>query len=175
MLETQEKEAVNKGMLTLWVIWGAMLGSLVIYIIVCHVLGEGFMSAEGSDLPIGLLRKILAVIAVVVVLVAYFMRRSILSGKNRIPQPTPVERTAGWNTIPFVAQYVSSVIVSLAMSESIGIYGFVLFILGDSFQTLYTFIAVSALAMFFYRPKSDELGKLSLIYKKQDQSAPEML
>lgn len=161
-------------MQTLWVIWGAMLVSLFIYIVVCHVLSKGFVSAGGFDLPIGLLRKILAVIGAVVVLVAYFMRRSILSGKNRIPQPKPVERTAGWNTNPFVAQYVAVVIVSLAMSESIGIYGFVLFLLGDSFQTLYTFIVVSALAMIFYRPKREELEKFALVYKERTKSTSEM-
>ena len=170
MLATQEKEAVNKGMLILWVIWGAMLGSLFIYVVVCHVLGEGFGRVEGSDLPIGLFRKILAVVGVVVVLVAYFMRRSILSGQRGIPQPKPVERTIGWNTTPFIAKYIAVVIVSLALSESIGIFGFVLFILGDSFQTLYTFIVVSALAMFFFRPKNEELEKLTIAYKKADSS-----
>jgi hypothetical protein len=174
MLEAQEKEAINKGMLTLWVIWAAMLGSLFIYIVVCHILGEGFGGVEGSDLPIGLLKKILAGMGVVVVLLAYFMRQSMLSVRTEVLQPKPVERTAGWNTIPFVAKYVAVVIVSLAMSESIGIYGFVLFLLGDSFQTLYTFIAVSALAMVFYRPKREELERLAMVYKKRDGSTSEM-
>jgi hypothetical protein len=165
MLEAQGKETINKGMLTLWVIWGAMLGSLFIYVVVCHVLGEGFGRVEGSDLSIGLLRKILAGTGVVVVLVAYFMRRSILSGQRGIPQAKPVERTVGWHTAPFVAKYIAVVIVSLALSESIGIFGFVLFSLGDSFQTLYTFIVVSALAMFFFRPKSEELEKMASVYK----------
>jgi hypothetical protein len=174
MLEAQEKEAINKGMLTLWVIWAAMLGSLFIYIVVCHILGEGFGGVEGSDLPIGLLRKILAGMGVVVVLLAYFKRRSMLSDQRGIPQPKPVERMAGWNTIPFVAKYVAVVIVALALSESIGIYGFVLFLLGDSFRTLYTFIAVSALAMVFYRPKREELERLAMAYKKRDGSTSEM-
>jgi hypothetical protein len=174
MFEPQEQAAINKGMQTLWIIWAAMLGSLFSYIIACHILGEGFGQFEGSDLPIGLLRKILVGVGVVVLLLAYFKRRSLLLDPKGIPQPKPVERTAGWNTIPFVAKYVAVVIVSLAMSESIGIYGFVLFLLGDSFQTLYTFIAVSALAMLFYRPKREELNKLALTYKKRDQLAPEM-
>lgn len=174
MVEAQEKEAINKGMLTLWVIWGAMLVTLFFYIVACLILGEGFGRVEGSDLPIGLLRKILAGIGVVVLLVAYLMRRSMLSNQRVIPRPKPVERTAGWNTIPYVAKYVAAVIVSLAMSESIGIYGFVLFLLGDSFQTLYTFIAVSALAMVFYRPKKEELERLAAAYKRRDQLAREM-
>jgi hypothetical protein len=174
MLEAQEQAAINKGMQTLWIIWGAMLVTLFIYIVVCHVLGEGFVSVEGSDLPIGLLRKILAGIGAVVLLVAYFMRRSMLSNQRGIPQPKPVEHTAGWNTVPYVAKYIAAVIVSLAMSESIGIYGFVLFLLGDSFQTLYTFIAVSALAMVFYRPRREELDKLAMAYKKRDGSTSKM-
>jgi hypothetical protein len=81
---------------------------------------------------------------------------------------------AGWNTAPFVGKYTTFVIVSLALSESIGIYGFVLFLLGDSFQTLYTFIAVSALAMIFYRPKRKELEKLAMTYRKRDESTAGM-
>ncbi len=53
-------------------------------------------------------------------------------------------------------------VVSLALSESIGIYGFVLFLLGDGFRTLYIFIGISALAMFFYRPKREELEALAI-------------
>jgi hypothetical protein len=87
MLAIQEKEAVNKGMLTLWVIWAAMLVSLFFYIVVCHILGEGFERVEGSDLPIGLLRKILACMGIVVVPVAYFMRRSMRSVRAGILQP----------------------------------------------------------------------------------------
>jgi hypothetical protein len=174
MLEAQEKEAVNKGMLTLWVIWGAMLGSLFIYIVFCHLLGGGSGRVEGFDLPIVLLRKILAGIGIVVLLLAYFMRRSMRSVRTGILQPKLGERMAGWNTAPFVGKYTTFVIVSLALSESIGIYGFVLFLLGDSFQTLYTFIAVSALAMIFYRPKRKELEKLAMTYRKRDESTAGM-
>jgi hypothetical protein len=40
-------------------------------------------------------------------------------------------------------------IVSLAMTESVGIYGLVLFFLGKNTMDLYLLIAVSAVAMFF--------------------------
>ena len=52
--------------------------------------------------------------------------------------------------------------VSLALSEFIGIMGLVLFFLGDNFQVLYTFMAISALAMFFYRPRREELETLAI-------------
>jgi hypothetical protein len=166
MLEVQEKEATNKGMLTLWIIWAAMLGSLLIYIVICHQLGVGFKSAEGSDLPLGLLRSILFGMGAVALLIAYFMRRSMLSARTGFSKSKPGERMVGWNAPPFLAKYATAVIISLALSESIGIYGLILFLLGESFQTLYTFIVVSALAMVFYRPKREELERLAVAYKK---------
>jgi len=64
-------------------------------------------------------------------------------------------------------------IVSLALSESIGIYGLVLFLLGDSFQTLYIFISISALAMFFYRPKREDLETLAIAMQTKEAPARE--
>lgn len=33
MLEVKESDKLRKGMLTIWIIWGAMIGSLVAYVI----------------------------------------------------------------------------------------------------------------------------------------------
>jgi len=60
-------------------------------------------------------------------------------------------------------------VISLALSESIGLYGFVLFLLGDGFRTLYIFVGISALALFFYRPKREEIETLAL---RESASAP---
>ena len=60
-----------------------------------------------------------------------------------------------------MARYTPAVVISLAISESIAIFGLVLFILGDDFQTLYIFLVVSAIAMIFHRPKNEELRQLS--------------
>ena len=96
----------------------------------------------------------------------------MLSVRAGISKPKPVERMVKWDGPPFIAKYATAVIVSLALSESIGIYGFVLFLLGGGFKTLYIFIAVSALAMVFYRPKREEMEKLAMAYKKQAGASP---
>ena len=57
-------------------------------------------------------------------------------------------------------KYSIAVIASLAMSESIGIYGLVLFLLGKNAMDLYLLVGISAAAMFYYRPKKDELLNL---------------
>lgn len=74
----------------------------------------------------------------------------------------------------FLAKYTTAVIVSLVLSESIGIYGFVLFLLGDDFRTLYIFIGISALAMFFYRPKREELETLAIAMQSGEWQAPDV-
>ena len=56
--------------------------------------------------------------------------------------------------------------LSLAISESIGVHGFVLFLLGGDFKTLYIFIFISAIAMLVYRPKVEELGQLAIAMKR---------
>jgi len=169
MVEAQERDAIAKGMQTLWIIWAAMLGSLLIYVFICHQPGVGFKSVGGSDFPIGLLRNIFFGVGAATWLMAYFMRRSMLSVRAGVPKPKPGERMVKWDAPPFIAKYATAVIISLAFSESIGIYGFVLFLLGGGFKTLYTFIGISALAMVFYRPKREELERFAMAYKKENE------
>ncbi|MBN1254840.1 MAG: hypothetical protein JXA50_06160 [Deltaproteobacteria bacterium] len=167
MMQAQEKVAIDKGIQTLWVIWAAMLGSLVIYIFVYHLLGEGFNSGEEAVIPLGLLRKICAVLAAGALLTGYYLRRFMLKGRSEAARPATIRRAAALNQPPFVTQYTSLVIVSLACAESVGLYGLLLFLLGDSLQVFYTFIGISALAMVFYRPKKEEMEKIALAYKKE--------
>ncbi len=173
MLEPEESKAIDKGMKTLWLIWAAMLGSLLIYIFICHQPGIGFKGVGDTDFPIALLRNIFFGAGAAAWFMAYFMRRSMLAVRPGISKPKPVERMVTWDGPPFIAKYTTAVIVSLALSESIGIYGFVLFLLGGGFKTLYTFIGISALAMVFYRPKREEMEKLAMAYKKQAGATPE--
>jgi hypothetical protein len=174
MLEPEESKAIDKGMKTLWFFWAAMLGSLLAYVFICHQPGVGFKGVEGSDFPIGLLRSIFSGVGAGALLIAYFMRRSMLSVRLGISNPKPVERMVKWDGPPFIGKYATAVIVSLALSENIGIYGFVLFLLGGGFKTFYIFIAVSALAMVYYRPKREEMEKLAMAYKKQTSASPQI-
>jgi hypothetical protein len=173
MLGPEETKAIDKGMKTLWVIWAAMLLSLLAYMFICHQPGVGFKNIGGSDFPIGLLRNIFFGAGAAAWLMAYFMRRSMLSVRAGISNPKPAERLIKWDAPPYIAKYATVVIVSLALSESIGIYGFILFLFGGGFKTLYTFIGISALAMVFYRPRREEMEKLAMAYKKEAGVSPE--
>ena len=166
-METQGQSAIDKGMQILWVIWAAMLGSLFIYIVVCHLLGEEIRGnfAE-SGFPFELFRNILYGVAAAELILSYYLRKSMLRGRSGAAQVNMSGRSSTLNQPPFVGHYTAIVIISLAIADSIGIYGLVLFFLGSDFKTLYTFIVVSALAMVFYRPRREELEKLAMSYKK---------
>jgi hypothetical protein len=57
-------------------------------------------------------------------------------------------------------RYLTTVIVSMALVEVVGIFGLVMFVLGDGFNTLYIFTGLSALGLFLYRPKADEFSEI---------------
>ncbi len=162
MAKNDHSEAIEKGMRTLWIIWGGMFLTLFIYVLVCHLLVAEFRGGASLDFPLGKLRRILYVVAAATLLITYLLRKSLLrirqdhSG-SRTPESRPV-----LNQPPFLAKYTTAMLILCALCEAIGIYGFVLFLIGDTFQTLYVFICVSALAMYFYRPKREELKRMAL-------------
>jgi hypothetical protein len=78
----------------------------------------------------------------------------------RQPSGSTLKSPSQSDISPILGKYAVALIVSLALSESIAIYGLVLFFLGDNYQTLYFFVGISAIAMFFYRPKKEELEEL---------------
>jgi len=57
---------------------------------------------------------------------------------------------------PAKHRYLTAVIVSMALVESIGLLGVVLFLLGDGHNTLSIFAGLAALGFILYRPKASE-------------------
>ena len=164
MVDVAEKGTVENKLLVMWIIWGAMVGSLGIYILVCHLLGDQIRRSMGPDFPLKLLRNIFFGIVIVTLIAIHFIRKFILGKKSSDPGPVPAAPPSPQDPSTIYAKYTVAMIISLALCESIGIYGLVLYFLGDSFQTLYTFVGISAAAMFYYRPKREEIEALSRKY-----------
>ncbi len=78
MLNETEKEAVEKGMKTLWVIWAAITASLLIYFYIVYAFGEEIRPPMGDDLPLELLRNILFGLSVIILFLAHFLRKLII-------------------------------------------------------------------------------------------------
>jgi F0F1-type ATP synthase membrane subunit c/vacuolar-type H+-ATPase subunit K len=174
MVAVSEKGANQNQLSVLWIIWGAMVVSLCIYVLICHLVGDGIRQSVDPDFPLDLLRNILYAVGIFTLFLAHFLRRFILAPRSggtgsMSSKPPPLKEQS-----PVIGKYTSAMLLSLALSESIGIYGLVLFFLGDSFQTLYIFIGISALGMFHYRPKPEEIEKLAVAMQTKGALIPEL-
>jgi len=157
------EQELDKGLLTLKMIWIAMLVSLAIYLFVgLRVYVRLNVSIKEDTFAI--VRIILYIISFVTLFVTGYFRKFILSGKSQRWRPAQASQH------PILQKYSTATIVSLAMSESIGIYGLVLFFLGKNTIDLYLLILISAAATVMYRPRKDEV--ISLSQKSQEDSTP---
>ncbi len=144
----------DKGLLTLKMIWFAMLISQVLYLFVGLYIGTDLRPSMNEE-TFNLFRGALYVFAFVTLIISRFIRKLILSGRGQLKLAT---RAFQQSTLQ---RYTTATIVSLAMSESIGIYGLLLFFLGKNHMDLYLLLLISAAALWVYRPRKDELIHLA--------------
>ena len=171
-MEVAERGTNEKGFLTLWIVWATMAGTLLVYVLLCHQFGEEIRPNGSHDLPMGLIRNILFVVTLVTLFLTRFIRKRMLEGRFGGSGAGLFKTGAASSQPSPFAHYMTVIIVSLALCESIGIYGLVLFLLGDSFRTLHVFIGISALAMYVYRPKREEFETLALAMQTQEMPPP---
>lgn len=171
MISNEEIERINKGVMPLNVIWAAMLVSLFIYIVV-GLYAKDFLRITMEMTVVDTLRNVLYLVSFVTLIATRFIRKLILSGKGRNLSAEADQSSYQGGQSGVLARYASAMIVSLAMTESIGIYGLVLFFLGKNEMDLYLFILVSAAAMLVYRPKRDEIVSLTEELNKQRAGDP---
>ena len=146
----------ERQLLNLWIIWAGMFVFLIIYILICLLWGDS-LQRTASPFPLDLMRDILYGVAVLTVILTHFLRNLILGGRSGRSEPMSSEPPSPPDQSSVVGKYVTAMIVSLALCESIGIYGFILFMLGGDLRTVFIFNGIAALAMFIYRPKREEL------------------
>jgi hypothetical protein len=153
MIDNKEVETINKGMVIAKIIWAAMLITLVIYLFVGLYLKDYFQVAVEPDV-FRVLRNVLYAVAVVTLIATKYIRKKVFNAKG-------MGQYQGSTTeSPAFSKYLVAMIVSLALSETLGIYGLVLFILGKNPVDLYLLLFISAAAMFYYRPQKEKIIEL---------------
>ena len=154
-MDALQKGTAENRFMVAWFIWAAMIGSLGIYILICNVIGDDVQRPLGPDFSLALLRKIFFGLSAVALIAAHFIRKFVLRKPSGGPGTSP--------QIPatIFAKYTTAMIISLALCESVGIYGLLLFFLGDGVKTMYSFMVISAAGMFYYRPNREEIEELS--------------
>jgi len=149
---TVERET-ERGMTVLKIIWIAMLASLAAYLVIGHLAAPNVPLSVNAK-TFASLRMALYAIGLVTLIAAGYVRRLMLGGINRFDGSTPAPRSAA------IQKYTSAVIISLALCESVGIYGLVLFLLGKHTLDLYLLLGISAAAMIYYRPNKEEMSPI---------------
>jgi len=128
-----------------WAVLAILAATLVFYVVICHYLGNKVQLGYPESQRVWL-RTAFYVIAITTFPLVNLIRHIMLRLNQTMPGETPAAN-----------RYFFSVLVSMALVELIGIFGLIMYILGDGFNTLYIFIILSALGLFLYRPKSTEL------------------
>ncbi len=129
----------------LWFLMGLVLLILVVYLVVAHFYWQQIRVFQISQDSLVLIRTIFYVLAIIAFPVTNLMRFVMV----RLNQTMPGEASAG-------QRYFVTVLVSMISAGTIGMLGFIMFILGDDYNTLYIFCVLSVLAVFLYRPKREE-------------------
>lgn len=147
------EQDVDRLLAVLKIIWLALLGSLAVYVVVGRLVAPGLKSPLSAEtLPV--MRTALYGLGFVTLMAAAYVRRLMLAARG------PAAASIQARPLSMPQKYSSAVIASLAMSESVGIYGLVLFLLGQNARDLYLLVGISAAAMFYFRPGKEELLSL---------------
>lgn len=142
------EQQLQSELLLAGVIRAVALISLISLIAICQVYGDTLQISINEQQRI-VIRTALYAVAITTFPLMKFIRHVLLC----------LNLKAKGNSSP-KSRYLLTIIISMTIAESIGIYGFVMYVLGDSYNTLYIFIGLSALAMFLYRPKIEEYKQL---------------
>lgn len=152
-------EKIGKSLTVPWIIWGLSLAALAAYLFVALFLIEQAEIKLTESPPIDTLRIILLAVSIGIIVCAKFIRRFLLSERMKkiYVRQMRLVKPAGAERDPAVEVYKRAVIVSLVLALSVGIYGLVLFMVGKSRYDLFLFLLISAAALLYYRPRTEEL------------------
>lgn len=141
-----QSDALAKALLPAWGVTVAIVCSLIVYLLIAQLAGPELQGrfSLGEEQRI-VLRTVFYLIAIITLPLTNLIRHILLRLNQTMPGATPAKQ-----------RYLVTVLVSMAMVETIGIYGFVMFLLGDEPNTLYILTLMSALGIYLYRPKVEE-------------------
>ncbi|MGE4560022.1 MAG: hypothetical protein AB7E77_07465 [Desulfobulbus sp.] len=153
--ELQRGVALSRG------IWFALFASLLVYVFIAPMLFDTTRVSFSTE-SYRTLRMALFGCAVLTLVITWFVRKYLLS----TPQGKQPENSSQH---PAVARYLSVMMVAMGMSEAIGVYGLVLYVLGKNNHDLYLLTLLSAGSMLLYFPKREEILALAERFPGRDR------
>jgi hypothetical protein len=112
MSQEYKTETFEKGIMVTRIIWAAIFGSVLIYVIVCHALADGsFRNEISGKMPLDLMRNILFGVSSIALLLAYFIRRRTVS----VNQVDSINRSSSFapplNLAQFLPKYTVAMLI----------------------------------------------------------------
>lgn len=114
------------------------------YVFTCHYFGAEIRINIAESQRV-LIRTVLYALAIVIFPVTGLLRYVLLRLNQTMPGDKPAKN-----------RYLVTIIVTQAMIETVAVFGLVMFVLGDDYNTLYIFSSMAALGIFLHRPKMEE-------------------
>lgn len=161
MLGNAELKELDDGWMIILIIWGAMLGSLAIFMVICHQIQDQIKVNLGIDFPFEAIKYTLYSFSILILTSIFYLRKAMLKVHTTSYNPKRPLSSVSKNQNVAVAKYLSSITIAMALSESIGIFGLVIFLLKKDWESFYLLFSVSAGAMVYFRPRKEELLNLA--------------
>ncbi len=139
----------HKSELTLhWVIVGIMLSLLIIYNVICHVMGAEIQINMAEEQRV-FIRTTLYVVTIALFPLSNLLRHILLRLNHTMPGDNSAKK-----------RYLTTTLITLLSIEIVGAFGFIMFILGDGYNTLYIFTTLGVLGIFLHRPRELEYSQI---------------
>jgi len=177
-MDENDRADIGEAMLSLWCVWGAQLAALVVLVVISHVLGPQMRERTrmGDDSFLGMLQIVIGIVSAFSLVIAWYLRKSLLGGKFRLFQNICAQMAAARKMAAYIVKYRAAVLIAMAIPPSVGIYGFILSMFGAANTVFYGFIIVSALALIWQRPRREELialGQTEVTEVRYQKTEPE--
>ena len=140
-----------------WLVVVFLLLLLIAYNVVCHVWG-GALRINLDESQREIIRTVLYGLAIILFPLTNLIRFILV----RLNQTMPGEKSAQ-------QRYFVTTTVALLLIETVAVFGFLMFIFGDDFNTLYIFSVLGALGLFLHRPKIEELAAIDQALSAKNQ------
>lgn len=160
MTDKDFSDRVDKSMVTLKIIWGGMIFSLLMYLGLGLYLAEKFRGGLSDPGTVTMLRAILFAASLVSLAASKILRVKTFA-RARAAGRARGQEHEGVNLRAVLGVYATATIISLALAESVGIYGLILSLLGGSTTDLFILVGLGVAAMVHYRPRSEEVMALA--------------
>ncbi len=128
-----------------WLVSAAMLLLLIIYNLICHLSGDELRLNLDESQRVWI-RTLFYAVAIVLFPLTNLIRHVLLRLNQTMPGPKPAPQ-----------RYLLTIIITQSMIAAVSLFGLLMFMLGDDFNTLYIFTLLGVLGIYLHKPNPAEL------------------